>query len=359
MSKLDKILNTLSKKYKDIEPEIIGKASDKMAEIDWIPTNIYALDRVMGKGLPRGRMVEIWGKASSGKSTTALQIISAIQRRGGTAAFIDAEQTYDSKWGEACGINNDELIIVKPNNGEQALSIVESMVDTGELDLIVVDSIPSLLPKAIQNKEIGCPTVGEQARMMSVFMQKVTPKLAKTKTTIILINQTRTNIGVMFGDPTTLPGGASVEFYASIILKVARDKKRIVYDPVTGDPIGHYMIVKNTKNKVSSPFREAEYKFMYHTGVDNRSALVDEAVAKEVITRIGSGHMYHVIVNGVEHKINGISNIPDYLTEHKEVADFVMEKLGVSDCYKNAFTDVKSLSPEQETIAPLTEETDA
>ena len=250
MSSLDKILSSLNKKYKSVDTGLLAKASDQVAQVEWISTNIYALDRVMGKGLPRGRVVEIWGASASGKSTTALQIIAAVQKQGGLAAFIDAEQTYNDKWAAACGIDNENLMLVKPDYGEQALDIVEDLIDTGELDLIVVDSIPGLLPKAIADKDVGESTIGEQARMMSKFLQKVTSKLAKTKTSLILINQTRTKIGVMYGDPTALPGGAAVEFFASIIMKVGRDKKRTVFDKTTGDPIGHVMIVKNTKNKV-------------------------------------------------------------------------------------------------------------
>lgn len=355
MGNLDKILSSLNKKYKSVDTGLLTKASDQFAQIDWISTNIYALDRVMGKGLPRGRIVEIWGSSASGKSTTALQIIAAIQRQGGTAAFIDAEQTYNDKWAEACGIDNNNLLLVKPDYGEQALSIVEDLIDTGELDLIVVDSIPGLLPKAIADKDVGESTIGEQARMMSKFLQKVTGKLAKTKTSLILINQTRTKIGVMYGDPTALPGGAAVEFYASVILKVGRDKKRTVFDKQTNDPIGHIMIVKNTKNKVSSPFREAEYMFFYNKGVDNRQTIVEEAIAKGVIVKPESGPTYRIFMNGEEHKIIGVGNIVDYLDEHKDVARYVVETAGIPDYYKNAFETHEELNTEIE-IKPSVEE---
>ena len=271
-------------------------------------------------------------------TTSALQIIAAVQRHGGLAAFVDAEQTYDAKWAAACGVDNDNLVLIKPEWGEQALSIVESMIDTGEMDLIVVDSIPGLLPKAIADKEIGSPTVGEQARMMSIFLQKITPKLSKTKTSLVLLNQTRTKIGVMYGDPTALPGGAAVEFYSSVILKVKRDKKEISYDKITGDPNGHKMFVKNTKNKVSSPFRETEYMFYYNEGVDNRVAIVDEALAQGIIVTPETGRTYTINADGVEHKIVNRGSIENYLTEHPDLAKYVMDKLGLPDSYKDAFT---------------------
>lgn len=355
MSNLDKILSSLNKKYKSVDQGLLAKASDQVAQVDWISTNIYALDRVMGKGLPRGRIVEIWGASASGKSTTALQIIAAVQKQGGLAAFIDAEQTYNDKWAAACGIDNENLLLVKPDYGEQALDIVEDLIDTGEMDLIVVDSVPGLLPKAIADKDVGESTIGEQARMMSKFLQKVTGKLAKTKTSLILINQTRTKIGVMYGDPTALPGGAAIEFFSSIIMKVGRDKKRTIFDKQTGDPIGHVMIVKDTKNKVSSPYREAEYMFYYHKGVDNRQTIVEEAIAKGVIVKPESGPSYRIFMNGEEHKIIGVGNIVDYLAEHKDVAKYVIAQAGIPEYYQNAFETYEELNTEVE-IKPSVEE---
>lgn len=355
MSTLDKLLNSLNKKYKSEVSNILTRASDQVAQVDWISTNIYALDRVMGKGLPRGRVVEIWGASASGKSTTALQIIAAVQKQGGCAAFIDAEQTYNDKWASACGIDNDNLLLVKPEYGEQALDIVESLIDTGEMDLIVIDSIPGLLPKAIADKEVGESTIGEQARMMSKFLQKVTGKLAKTKTSLILINQTRTKIGVMYGDPTALPGGAAVEFFASIILKVGRDKKRTLYDAQTNDPIGHVMIINNTKNKVSSPYRKADYMFKYHEGVDNRQAIVDEAIAKGIIIKPESGPTYRIYMGDEEHKIVGVGNIVKYLDEHRDVARYVIEKADIPEYYKDAFETYQESGRDEE-IRPSIEE---
>ena len=337
MSNLDKILSSLNKKYKS--ENLLTRATDQVVEVEWIPTNIFFFFLVMGKGLPRGRIVEIWGPPASGKSTTALQIISAVQKQGGLAAYIDAECTYDTDWAEACGVDNSNLALMRPDTGEQALDMIIDLVNTGEMDVIILDSIPGLLPTAVDERSIGDPTVGAQARMITTFLQKVNPRLSKTKTSLILINQTRTKIGVMYGDPTSLPGGQAITFYASIILRVNKDKKRITTDKVTGDPVGHAMEVKNTKNKVASPGRQTSYMFYYRQGADNQQAIVDEALAKGVIVKPEKGgKTYTVNVNGVEHKIVGSNNIIEYLRENKEVADYVIEKAEIPEYYRDAFS---------------------
>ena len=342
MSNLDKILSSLNKKYKS--ENLLTTAADQVVQVEWIPTNIFGLDRVMGKGLPRGRIVEIWGQPASGKSTTALQIIAAVQKQGGLAAYIDAECTYDIDWAAACGVDNDNLALMRPDTGEQALDMIIDLVNTGEMDVIILDSVPGLLPSAVDEKSVGDPTVGAQARMMTTFLQKVNPRLSKTKTSLILINQTRTKIGVMYGDPTSLPGGQAIEFYASIILKVGRDKKSYERDPITGDPIGHTMMVKNTKNKVSSPGRETTYKFLYNKGAENQQAIVDEAIAKGIIIKPASGPTYRIIKDGVEHKIIGAGNIVDYLRENADVAQYVIETAEIPEYYKDAFKQDKQVS---------------
>lgn len=686
------------------DEKLVTMADSSAAQVQWIPTNILALDRVMGGGLPRGRVVTIWGESASGKSTTALQIIAAVQKQGGNAAFIDAEQTYYPEWAEACGVDNSSLLLIRPDYGEQALDMVQELVKTNEFDVIVIDSVPALTPKAIVDKTVEERTMAETARMMTTFLSKVTPIIAKTKTALILLNQVRANVGVMYGclhgdtpirfvdgrtftieevvknkikgeiytydgdkivsgeitnwfdnglvtdkddwitfvtgsgdtqngfagvtvtpdhqiltsenvwkkakdistgdklvsfykslgkstardflygtlvgdstlskpdfkktstlqlqdnenigymewkvsklnsvfnfskhidkgfinykstsmneylgalsrsfdnrdpmfmlnnytdlsmaiwymddgsfdtkdyhcrskisvkrfskdkehlkkiadkleelgygkikidtsgsliftaegtrllhsriakyvpdcmqyklceeekgkyedftlhalftqellpvkinsitvgsprkfrkkhkydievsgygcfsagsaigsgiivhnSPTVMPGGKAIGFYSSIVLKVSKDKKQIVLDKLTGDAIGHMMIVKNEKNKVASPFRSSSYMFYYNQGADNREAVIDDAIFKGIIIKPASGPTYRINFNGQEVKIVGRGNICKYLMENQDVANYVVEATQVPEYYKNVFSKDWSVDTETE-----------
>lgn len=348
---LEKVMEKLNNKFKPSiseDEKLVTMADSSAAQVQWIPTNILALDRVMGGGLPRGRVVTIWGSSASGKSTTALQIISAVQKQGGNAAFIDAEQTYYPEWAEACGVDNSSLLLIRPDYGEQALDMVQELVKTNEFDVIVIDSVPALTPKAIVDKAVEERTMAETARMMTTFLSKVTPIIAKTKTSLILLNQVRSNVGVMYGPTEVMPGGKAIGFYSSIVLKVSKDKKQIVLDKLTGDAIGHMMIVKNEKNKVASPFRSSSYMFYYNQGADNREAVIDDAIFKGIIIKPASGPTYRINFNGQEVKIVGRGNICKYLMENQDVANYVVEATQVPEYYKNVFSKDWSVDTETE-----------
>lgn len=348
---LEKVIEKLNTKYKpsiNEQESLVTMADSSIVNVQWIPTNIYSLDRVMGSGLPRGRVTTIWGASASGKSTTALQIIAAVQKQGGNAAFVDAEQTYSQEWAEACGVDNSSLLLIRPDYGEQALDMVKDLVETNCFDCIVIDSIPALTPKAIVDKKVEDKTMAEVARMMTTFLSKVTPIISKTKTALILLNQVRSNVGVMYGPSEVMPGGKAVGFYSSIVLKVSKDKKQIVLDKYTGDAIGHMMIVKNEKNKVASPYRSANYMFYYNEGADNREAIIDEAISKNIIIKPESGPTYTINFNGEVIKIKGRNHICEFLMEHLDVANYVVEASNIPEYYKNAFEKDWSVKAETE-----------
>ncbi|MCA9386598.1 recombinase RecA, partial [Candidatus Dojkabacteria bacterium] len=267
------------------EGSIMTLKEDKIKKMDVIPTGAISLDIALGVGgVPKGRIIEIYGPESSGKTTLALHIIAEAQKQGDVCAFVDAEHAFDSTYAEALGINIDNLLVSQPDYGEQALEIVETLVRSGGIGLIVVDSVAALTPKAEIDGEMGDSHMGLQARLMSQALRKITGIAQKTNTTVLFINQLRMKIGVMFGNPETTTGGNALKFYSTIRMDI-RSKDKIM----DGDNlIGNVVRVKVVKNKVAPPFREALYETFHGKGIDKVSSLIDAAVNFEVIEKAGA-----------------------------------------------------------------------
>ena len=289
-----------------------------------IPTGCLVLDIALGiGGIPRGRVIEIYGPESSGKTTVSLHIIAETQKLGGTAAFIDAEHALDPSYAEKLGVNLDDLLVSQPDNGEQALNICEMLVKSGSVDIVVVDSVAALTPKAEIDGEMGDAHVGLQARMMSQALRKLTGVINKSNTTVIFINQLREKVGVMFGSPETTTGGKALKFYASIRLDVR--KKDTIKDGA--NIIGNRTVVKVVKNKLAPPFKTAEFDIIYGKGISQSGCLVDLALNADIIQKSGSWFSYN------DEKIGqGKENVKAYFEEHKDLYEEVMLK--VKDKYE-------------------------
>ncbi len=298
----------------------IMKLGDHVNEpIDVIPTGCLTLDIALGiGGIPRGRVIEIYGPESSGKTTVSLHIVAEAQKMGGTAAFIDAEHALDPTYAEKLGVVLDELLISQPDNGEQALNICETLVKSGSVDIVVVDSVAALTPKAEIDGEMGESHVGLQARMMSQALRKLTGIINKSKTTVIFINQLREKVGVLFGSPETTTGGKALKFYSSIRLDVR--KKDTIKDGAT--IIGNRTVVKVVKNKLAPPFRTAEFDIVYGRGVSQVGCVIDLALDKDIIKKSGSWFSYN------DEKIGqGKENVKLYLEQNKEIYNEIFDKV--------------------------------
>ena len=299
----------------------------KAMEVDAISTGALSLDIALGiGGLPRGRIIEIYGPESSGKTTLALSVVAEAQKAGGEAAFIDAEHALDPIHAKKLGVDIDNLIVSQPDTGEQALEITESLVRSGALDVIVVDSVAALVPKAEIDGDMGDSHMGLQARLMSQALRKLAGAINKSKTVIIFINQLREKIGVMFGNPETTTGGRALKFYASVRL----DIRRIESIKQDGVVTGHRVRVKVVKNKVAPPFREAEFDLVYSEGISKIGNIFDMAVNLDIIEKSGSWFSY----NG-ERIGQGRENIKKYLKENPKVLAEVEKK--VRDNFAKAF----------------------
>src|SRR3990167_9036529 len=258
-------------------------------DVPAIPTGAMALDVALGiGGVPRGRVIEIFGPESSGKTTLTLSIIAQAQKRKGTAAFIDAEHAFDSTWAKKLGVDLDDLLISQPDTGEQALEITEMLVRSNAIDVIVIDSVAALVPKAEIEGEMGASHMGLQARLMSQALRKLTSAISKSKSSVIFINQLREKIGVMFGNPETTPGGRALKFYSSVRL----DIRRIAQIKRGEEIVGGRVRVKVVKNKVAAPFKQAEFDLMYDEGVSAVGSILDTAETHEIIKPSGSWILY-------------------------------------------------------------------
>ena len=303
--------------------------------VEAIPTGSLGLDIALGiGGIPRGRIIEIFGPESSGKTTLALHVIAEAQKMGGEAAFIDAEHALDPVYAKHLGVNIDELIVSQPDTGEQALEIAEALVRSGALDVIVVDSVAALVPKAEIDGEMGDSHIGLQARLMSQALRKLAGAINKSKAVIIFINQLREKIGVMFGNPETTTGGRALKFYASVRMDI-RKIENIKQD---GEVTGNRVRVKIVKNKVAPPFREAEFDIVYGKGISKEGNVLDLAVNLDIIEKSGSWFSY----NG-ERIGQGRENVKKYLADNPKILAEVEQK--VRDNTKKAFE--QSLNEEE------------
>lgn len=286
--------------------------SPKM-KVEVIPTGSLSLDAALGVGgIPRGRVIEIFGPESSGKTTLALQVIAEAQRRGGLAAFIDAEHAMDPIYAGKLGVNIDNLLISQPDYGEQALEICETLVRSGAVDVIVIDSVAALVPKTEIEGEMGDSYVGLQARLMSQALRKLTAVINKSKTAVVFVNQLREKVGVMFGNPEVTPGGRALKFYSSQRL----DIRRIETLGTTTEKTGNRVRVKVVKNKVAPPFRQAEFQILYGTGIYRLGELVDMAVQQNLIEKSGAWYSCRGERIG-----QGKANAAQYLHEHPQLAN--------------------------------------
>ena len=291
----------------------------KAMEIEAIPTGALSLDIALGiGGVPRGRIIEVYGPESSGKTTLALHIIAEAQKMGGEAAFIDAEHALDPVYAKKLGVDIDNLIVSQPDTGEQALEITESLIRSGALDVVVVDSVAALVPKAEIDGDMGDSHMGLQARLMSQALRKLAGAINKSKTVLIFINQLREKIGVMFGNPETTTGGRALKFYASVRMDI-RKIENIKQD---GEIKGNRVRVKVVKNKVAPPFREAEFDVVYGQGISKEGNILDMAVNLDIVEKAGSWFSY----NG-ERIGQGRENVKKYLKENPEVLDEIESKV--------------------------------
>jgi len=298
---------------------VMRLGSDERAPVEVIPTGSVALDVALGiGGLPRGRIIEIYGPESSGKTTLTLHAIANVQRAGGIAAFIDAEHALDPEYAKKLGVDIDALLVSQPDTGEQALEIADMLIRSGAIDLVVVDSVAALVPKAEIEGEMGDSHVGLQARLMSQALRKLTGALNSTNTTMIFINQLREKIGVFFGSPETTAGGKALKFYASVRL----DIRRIETLKDGSDAVGNRTRVKIVKNKMAPPFKQAEFDILYGTGISREGSLLDFGVEHGIVKKSGAWYTYDGDQLG-----QGKENSRVFLVEHPEIAAEIEHKI--------------------------------
>ena len=287
--------------------------------VETVPTGSLSLDIALGMGgVPKGRIVEIYGPESSGKTTVALHMVAEVQKRGGIAGFIDAEHALDPVYARNIGVNIDELYISQPDNGEQALEITETLVRSGAVDIIIVDSVAALVPKAEIDGDMGDSHVGLQARLMSQALRKLTAVISKTNCIVIFINQLREKVGVMFGNPETTTGGRALKFYSSIRM----DVRRIESLKANGEVVGNRTRVKVVKNKIAPPFREAEFDIMFGKGISREGDILDLGVTSNVVQKSGAWFAYNGDKIG-----QGRENAKIYLSEHPDIMEEIEQKV--------------------------------
>ena len=305
----------IAKLEKDFGKGTVMRLGDPSAQVavETIPTGSLSLDLALGLGgVPKGRIVEIYGPESSGKTTVALHMIAEVQKRGGIAGFIDAEHALDPVYAKNIGVDIDELYISQPDSGDQALEITETMVRSGAMDIIVVDSVAALVPKQEIEGDMGDSQVGLQARLMSQALRKLTPVISKSNCVVIFINQLREKVGVMFGNPETTTGGRALKFYSSVRM----DVRRIETLKQSGEMVGNRTRVKIVKNKIAPPFKEAEFDIMFGKGISKEGDILDLAVKCDLVSKSGAWFAYNGDKIG-----QGRENAKTYLSEHPEIME--------------------------------------
>ncbi|SFV69423.1 RecA protein [hydrothermal vent metagenome] len=327
---LEAALSQIDKQFGKGSVMYLGDDSS-MADIEAVSTGSLSLDIALGiGGLPKGRVIEIYGPESSGKTTLTLHVIAEIQKLGGSAAFIDAEHALDPEYAKKLGVNIEELLISQPDTGEQALEITDMLVRSGGVDIVVVDSVAALTPKAEIEGEMGASHMGLQARLMSQALRKLTSNIKKTNTMVIFINQLRMKIGVMFGNPETTTGGNALKFYASVRLDIRRTAAIKKGDEI----LGNETRVKVLKNKVAPPFKQAEFQILYNQGISRESEIIDLGVKLDLVEKSGAWYA----ING-EKIGQGKDNARDYLKDNPEIAQEVEAKIREKLMPKNDDTD--------------------
>ncbi len=315
---LDLAMSQIRKQFGDGSIMRLGDEQSRIS-IEAIPTGTLKLDAALGiGGVPRGRVVEIFGPEASGKTTLALHILAESQKLGGVAAFVDAEHALDASWAETIGVDLDNLLISQPDSGEEALEITDTLVRSGAIDVIAIDSVAALVPRAELEGDMGDSQVGLQARLMSQAMRKLTSSIQKSKTCVIFLNQLRMKIGIMYGNPETTTGGYALKFYATVRL----DIRRIASIKVGQDVVGHRARIKVVKNKIAPPFREAEVDVMYDQGISSEGDLIDLGVEHEIIQKSGTWFSY-----GDERLGQGKENTRIFLRENPELRSKVESQI--------------------------------
>src|ERR1035438_2096981 len=318
---LDAAISSITKAYGDGAIMRLGDARAQV-KIDVIPTGGLAIDLALGVGgLPRGRVVEIYGPESSGKTTLMLHVIANAQKAGGLAAFIDAEHALDRGYAKKLGVNLDDLLVSQPDSGEEALTICETLARSNALDVIVIDSVAALVPKAELEGEMGMATMGMQARLMSQALRKLTAILAKAKTTCVFTNQMREKVGVMFGNPETTSGGKALKFYASVRIDIRR--KDTLKD-AAGNAVGNHVKVKIVKNKVAPPFAEAEFDIIYNHGINKEGSILDVGIDRRAVEKKGAWLQFEGELIG-----QGKDAAQKALAEKPELADKIVNAIMV------------------------------
>ena len=340
---LDAAITHIEKAYGKGSVMKLGDSGANM-NIETVPTGSISLDIALGLGgVPKGRIIEIYGPESSGKTTVALHMVAEVQKRGGIAGFIDAEHALDPVYAKNIGVDIDNLYISQPDNGEQALEITETMVRSGAVDIVIVDSVAALVPKAEIDGEMGDSHVGLQARLMSQALRKLTAVISKSNCVVIFINQLREKVGVMFGNPETTTGGRALKFYASVRM----DVRRIETLKLGGDVVGNRVRVKVVKNKIAPPFREAEFDIMFGKGISREGDILDLAVKENIVEKSGAWFAYNGAKIG-----QGRENAKLYLAANLvicgEIEEKVREKYGLPGEHRTEETAPKAQIAEEE-----------
>ncbi|MDO4518869.1 MAG: recombinase RecA [Eubacteriales bacterium] len=317
---LEAALGHIEKQYGKGSVMKLGESGERM-QVEAIPTGSLSLDIALGVGgVPKGRIIEVYGPESSGKTTVALHMVAEVQKRGGIAGFIDAEHALDPVYAKNIGVDIDNLYISQPDNGEQALEITETMVRSGAIDIVIVDSVAALVPKAEIDGDMGDSHVGLQARLMSQALRKLTAVISKSNCVVIFINQLREKVGVMFGNPETTTGGRALKFYSSVRL----DVRRVETLKQGGEMVGNHTRIKVVKNKVAPPFKQAEFDIMFGTGISKEGDILDLAADLGIINKSGAWYAYDGNKIG-----QGRENAKTFLREHPEICEEVEKQVRI------------------------------